>query len=493
MGTALLLIRILLAGIFALAGIAKFLDLKGSRKAFMDFGVPPGLAMPGAIALSVAEIAIAAMFLSIETSWYAAIGASFLLLLFIIQMSYQMARGNAPDCHCFGQIHSAPVSATSIVRNIIFAVPAVFLVIHGEGNQGFSLLDPRVDLMQLVFGAAVVALLFAVIFTLLKISQQQTEIMRRIELMELIARDGAHVEREDVVSPHDGLPIGAVVADFELPDLNGKTVSLADIKSAGKPVLFFYVGPSCSPCKALVPEFETWQRDLADKLQIVFLSSGTTQENIEKIGGDVEKTILVQKHREVADLFKAQWTPTAVLMDANGRIASHAAAGDTAIRELIEKISVEDITREFVYFVPSHNGHTHARTDKIGTNVPEISVADISGREITSDFFKGKQTLVTFWSTTCPHCTNMLESLREWDALKADDAPNLILFSDGDGSEDATFGLSSPVVHDPGHKTANGFGMFGTPSAVLIDERGRFMTETAVGAPDIWSLIGKRK
>ncbi|MFN0138845.1 MAG: redoxin domain-containing protein [Pyrinomonadaceae bacterium] len=486
----MLLIRILLAGIFALAGIAKFLDLKGSRKAFMDFGIPQGLAMPGAIALSIVEIVIAGLFLSIETSWYAAIGASFLLLLFIIQMIYQMARGNAPDCHCFGQIHSEPVSTTSVVRNIIFAVPAILLVVRGENNQGYSLLDPRVDLIQLVFGTIVVALLFAAIFTLRKISNQQTEIMRRIELMELVARDGAHVERDDVVSPHDGLPIGAVVTDFELPGVDGKVVSLSDLRFSGKPVLFFYVSPSCSPCRALVPEFETWQRELGDKLQIVFLSSGSPDENIEKFGGESEKTILLQKHREVADLLKAQWTPTAVLVNANGRIASHAAAGDSAIRELVESIADEDLSSEFAHFVPSHNGHTHARTDKIGSTVPEISVADVGGRQITSEFFKGRPTLVTFWSTGCPHCTNMLESLREWDAEKGADAPNLILFSD---DESENFGLDSPVVYDPGHKTASDFGMFGTPSAVLIDEKGRFATETAVGAPDIWSLVGKRK
>lgn len=493
MDTGLLLIRILLAGIFALAGVAKFLDLKGSRKAFMEFGIPSSLAMPGAIALSVVEIVIAGMLLSVATSWYAAVGASFLLLLFIVQMGYQMARGNAPDCHCFGQIYSEPVSPKSIVRNVIFAFPAILLVIQGSNAQGYSLLDPRIDLMQLVFGTVIVGIMFAALASLAKISRQQTEIMRRIEVMELVARDGAHVEREDVVSPHNGLPIGAVVADFELPDINGRTISLDYIRSAGKPTLFFYVSPSCSPCKALVPEFETWQRDLADKLQIIFLSSGTADENLDKFGGESEKTILLQKHREVAELLKAQWTPTAVLMDANGRIASHAAAGDSAIRELIEAIDAEDLTREFAHFVPSHNGHNHARTDKIGTTVPEISVADLAGREITSDYFKGKPTLVTFWSTTCPHCTNMLGDLLEWDTAKGENAPNLIVFSDGEQAENENFGLTSPVVYDPGHKTATGFGMFGTPSAVLIDEKGRFISETAVGAPDIWSLIGKRK
>lgn len=489
MDTALLLTRIFLAGVFALAGIAKFVDLKGSKRAFVDFGFPPRLATLGAVALSIAEIAIAALLLSTETSWYAAIGASILLLVFVFQMLYQLAKGNAPDCHCFGQIYSEPVSTKSVVRNILFVVPAVFLVIQGDKSQGLSLLDPRLDLVQLTFGVAIVALLLAGVFALRKILHHQVEIMRRIEIMELVSRDGATVQRDDVTSPHDGLPIGAVVSDFELPDIEGNAVSLADIRSSGKPVLFFYVSPSCSPCKALVPEFDTWQRELADRLHIVFLSSGSREENVEKFGGDTDKLILLQKNREVADLIKAQWTPTAVLMDLNGRIASHAAAGDTAIRELVGAIADEDPTREFAHFAPSHNGHSHSGTDRIGKAIPEISIADVTGREITADFFKGKSTLVTFWSTSCPHCTNMLGDLRDWDTAKGEDGPNLLVFSD---AEDETFGLVSPVVFDPGHKTAIGFGMFGTPSAVLIDEQGRFVSETAVGAPNIWSLIGKR-
>jgi uncharacterized membrane protein YphA (DoxX/SURF4 family) len=39
MEMGLLLLRILLAGIFALAGFAKFADLRGSEKAFRDFGI----------------------------------------------------------------------------------------------------------------------------------------------------------------------------------------------------------------------------------------------------------------------------------------------------------------------------------------------------------------------------------------------------------------------------------------------------------------------
>jgi hypothetical protein len=35
--------------------------------------------------------------------------------------------------------------------------------------------------------------------------------------------------------------------------------------------------------------------------------------------------------------------------------------------------------------------------------------------------------------------------------------------------------------------------MQGTPSAILVNERGIVVSETAIGAPDIWSLIGKRQ
>ena len=64
----LLIMRLGLSGIFGLAGVAKFLDLAGSEKAFKEFGVPASIAKASSIALSVFEIAIAVMFLFPATS-----------------------------------------------------------------------------------------------------------------------------------------------------------------------------------------------------------------------------------------------------------------------------------------------------------------------------------------------------------------------------------------------------------------------------------------
>lgn len=489
MDDVLLLLRILLAGIFALAGAAKFADLKGSKKVMQDFGVPSSLAMTAAVGLSLLEIAIAAFLLPIETSWYAAIAAAGLLGLFAAQMAFQLAKGNAPDCHCFGQVYSEPVSKWSIIRNVIFAVPAVALVASGRGVQGMALTDPNLDVMQLAFGVVIVGLLVAAVAQLRKVARGQAEIMKRIEVIELVSRSEGHIHRDEAGHPNDGMPIGAVVAEFETKGLDGKTVTLANIRAEGLPVLFMYLSPSCRPCEALVPEVVGWQEELRGKLSFALITSGDEKDNRAKFG-DKFDLMLVQQERELSDLIGAKWTPTAVLMGSDGRIASHAAAGDVAIRELVGSINKDDPAREFVFYT---NGNGTAQTLKIGEVVPEIDVTDIAGRELTADVLKGKQTLVAFWSTGCGHCANMLPELREWDSSKGDGEPNLIIFSDGDEEMLKEFGLRSPVVLDEGHRTAGTLGMWGTPSAILVNEDGVIITETAIGAANIWSLIGKRK
>jgi thiol-disulfide isomerase/thioredoxin/uncharacterized membrane protein YphA (DoxX/SURF4 family) len=489
MDAILLILRLALAGIFGLAGVAKFLDLNGSEKAFKDFGVPASIAKPSSIALSLLEISIAAMLLFTTTSWFASVGALFLLALFIVQMIYQMAMGNAPDCHCFGQIHSEPVSKTSVIRNALFAVPALLLVSGGTQGQGMSLADPKLDVMQLVFGIASIGFLVGVLFYLKKILEQQQQMMRRLEIIDLVAQEGGSVTRDEAGHPHEGLPIGALFPDFELSDVGGDVVSLDALKAEHMPVLYVFVSPTCNPCKALLPEFEQWQTELAEKVKVVFVSSGTAEDNTEKFAGNAAKIILLQKNRELADAVMAKWTPTAVLMDAQGRIASHVAAGDGAIRDLVAKIKKEDIRNEFVYFT---NGNGHAHGSKLGENIPQFSLADIQGNQIDSDSLLGKQTLVAFWSLTCPYCREMIADLRDWDMAKAKDDPALVVFSEGDIAEHREFGLRSPIILDDGYKTAAKFGMFGTPSAVLVNEHGKIISETVQGAPGIWSLV-KRK
>jgi thiol-disulfide isomerase/thioredoxin len=399
-----------------------------------------------------------------------------------------MAQGNAPDCHCFGAIHSEPVSKKSLVRNIVFAVLAFVLIARGASGQGLSFTDLTNEMaLQLFLGLGTIGLLGAVVFYLKKISEQQTQIMRRIEILEFVSHEGGHeVKRDEAGDPHDSLPLGAIAPDFELPDLNGRIVSFEHLLTKAKPLLFLFVSPTCGPCQALLPEIEEWQNDLKDKVEFVFISSGDAKANAEKFGGTNFKQILLQKDKEVSGLFHAKWTPTAVFINAEGIIASHLSVGDDGIRTLVHKIKHENLDNEAVFIADSTKV-------KIGEEVPQFSMTDIEGREVSSKDFQGKKTLVTFWSTTCPHCKNMIEELKEWDKQKGLDEPNLIVFSEGEPEAHREIGLKSPIVLDEGYKTAEKFGMYGTPSAVMVNERGKIISETATGAANIWALIGKRK
>lgn len=485
----LLLIRIFLFGVFALAGIGKLLDLEGSEKAVKGFGVPGELAKPLSVALPFVELAIAVLLLSTATSWIGAIAALLLLAVFIGGMIFQIAKGNAPDCHCFGQIHSEPVGKSSLIRNIGFAILSLFLAAQGSEGQGASLADSESGTMQTILILVVAVISVVIAFYLKKVFEQQIQILRRLDLLEVISREGAAVERTEAGHPEDGLPIGSPFPDFELATINGRITAFDHLLSRGRPLLFFFVSPTCEPCKALMPEIENWREELKGKAEVILISSGSAGENKEKFPEAFGSDILLQKNREVRDLVRAKWTPTALFVRKNGTIASHPAAGDSAIRELVDDIKASDLSNERLFFAKPANG---ARQPKIGLEIPKFELVDIEGREFKSDQFRGTKTLAVFWSLTCPHCTSMLKALKDWDDARSNGEPKLVVFSDGPIEEHRALGLNSPIILDKDYKTAEGLGMNGTPSAVLIDEEGRFATETGIGAQNIWALIGKR-
>ncbi len=495
MNEFLLLIRIILFAIFALAGIGKLLDFKGSEKAVKEFGTPEEFAKFFSVALPFAEIVFAVCLLFVETSWVGAVGALILLLSFIGGMIYQLAQGNTPDCHCFGAIHSEPISRKSLIRNVVFTALAFVLILSGKANQGANLFDSDVynsegNFMSLIIGLATVGLLAAVVFYLKKISEQQTQIMRRIEILEVTALDGGReMHREDVQQPATGLPIGSPAPDFALPDTNGREVSLDALLTQTKPILFLFVSPTCNPCAALLPEIEQWQTELKGKLNFVFVSNGAVKDNLDKLAGTKLKQILLQKDRETALSFGAEWTPTAILINNDGTIGSRAAVGDKAIRELVDSIKAQINDAELLLIGKTGD----STTAKLGNELPEFFENDVNDKIVASEDLRGKRTLVTFWSLTCGYCQQMLEDLRDWDKTRGADEPNLLIISEGEPEPHRQLNLQSPIILDKERKLSNQLGINGTPSAVLINEDGKIVSETAIGADNIWTLLGKRK
>src|SRR6266571_1692272 len=126
MDLALLLARLVLTAVFIVAGLGKLADLAGSQQALEDFGVSKLLARPFGLLLPLAELAVAIALILTALAWWGALGAVALLFLFIIGIGYNLARGRTPDCHCFGQLHSAPAGWSTLVRNAVLAGIAGF-------------------------------------------------------------------------------------------------------------------------------------------------------------------------------------------------------------------------------------------------------------------------------------------------------------------------------------------------------------------------------
>jgi uncharacterized membrane protein YphA (DoxX/SURF4 family) len=109
MSVALLIARLALAMTFAVAGAAKLADLAGSRRALEEFGLPLPLALPLGTFLPVVEIGIAAAWVPVVSGWWGATAALALLVVFTAGIAGTLIAGRRPDCHCFGQLYSAPI------------------------------------------------------------------------------------------------------------------------------------------------------------------------------------------------------------------------------------------------------------------------------------------------------------------------------------------------------------------------------------------------
>ncbi|MBA3327563.1 MAG: TlpA family protein disulfide reductase [Solirubrobacterales bacterium] len=322
MATLALAVQVLLAGVFATAGIAKLLDRPGSRRALADFGLAERLARPGAVALPVAELATALALLAEPIARGGAIAALVLLLAFVAGIVRALAHGQAPDCHCFGQVHSAPAGRGTLARNAVLAVLAAFVAVHGPGRPIDDWLASRTAAEVVATGSGLAALLLAAAAWVL---WRENRVLRR----------DLATEREVSALLPPGLPIGTRAPGFSLPGLRGETLTLDSLRGRGRPVALVFADPYCGPCQLLLPELGRWQAALADRVTIAVLSTGSLLENRAPAQEHGIADVLVQQATEVMDAYRVRNTPTALIVSPDGYVASGPAAAVFEIEELI--------------------------------------------------------------------------------------------------------------------------------------------------------------
>jgi methylamine dehydrogenase accessory protein MauD len=494
----LLSARLLLAAVFTVAGVAKLADRKGSRQAVEDFGVPARLSGVVATVLPVVELGVAIALILTSFAWWGALGALALLATFVAAIVVNLARGRHPNCQCFGQLHTAPVGRSTLIRNLVLAAIAGFVVWQGQLDVGASATAWLFGLSVLEAAGLVLLVLVVVVLVLegwlgFNLLRQHGRLLLRVEELEKRLHPEAPSlgAEQQQAAPVLGLPVGNVAPEFRLPDLEGETRTLADLTATGKPVLLLFSDPSCGPCTALLPQIGSWQDRYADRLSVVLVSVGAREENVKKAAAHGIDQVLMQERREVAEAYRYAGTPSAVLISSSGRIASPLAAGADAITTLVRQ-SVGG--RELLPLLPSQSGHMHQGNGHVGKRLsvgdpaPSIALSDLNGQTVDLARLDGRESVLLFWNPSCGFCQQMLPDLLTWEEQRPPDTAGLIIVSTGSQEKNKELGLRSPILVDPHGKTMAAFGANGTPMAVLLDVDGNVASELAVGKRAVLDL-----
>jgi thiol-disulfide isomerase/thioredoxin len=491
--------RITLTIVFAVAALTKLADLRGSRDAVAGFGVPERLAGPVGLLLPICELAVAVALLPATTARIGALGATLLLAMFAIAIARSMARGAAPECHCFGQLHSQPVGWRSLARNGALAAIALFVVLASGRHVGLSAtawIGRLSDAGVVALGAclALAALAAAGCTAWVALLRQNGRLLMRID--ELEARLDA-VGAPPPALAHPGLPLGEQAPTFTLSGLYGETITLSSLTAAGRPVMLLFTDPNCGPCNALMPEIAAWQREHAEDLTLAVLTRGTTDDNRAKIAEHGIANVCLDDRLAVYKAYAANGTPGAVLIDIDGRIASPIAAGPTPIAELVAAALDMGADGDLLVIDASAQRPTaqappapqHPLGLAPGVDAPRLELRGLTGEPLeltTAD----RDTLIVFWNPSCGFCQRMLDDVRTFEREQPPGAPRLLLISSGSVEDNEAMELSSPIALDQAFAAGRAFRTNGTPSAVLVDSTGRIASGLAVGAPGVMALTG---
>ncbi len=125
----------------------------------------------------------------------------------------------------------------------------------------------------------------------------------------------------------------------------------------------------------------------------------------------------------------------------------------------------------------------------IGARVPEFSATTFDGMNITSEYFKGKITIVNFWSINCTPCIAEIPGFNNVVDKYGHDKLNYLAIAPDDEKDIKNFLLKNPWKFSQlsSGRTLN-FDIFkhrwGYPTTFVINENGVIIAAFSGGKPD---------
>jgi uncharacterized membrane protein YphA (DoxX/SURF4 family) len=327
MTAALCIVRLALAIIFALAGVAKLVNRTDTRRALREFGVPEPLLGAGAVALPVSELVVAGLLVPTSTARIGAALGALLLLSFSVAIGWALKHGKRPNCNCFGRLRTSPASGRTLARDLVLCAASLLMVVAGPGRSAGSL--ATVQAMAIAGAALIVVLVTLESWLLYQLFHQNRRLLERVRLVESTIANAP-----DIDPGRTELSEGVAAPLFELPTLDGGRLGLEELLAARRPLALVFVEPDCGACEPVIIDLADLAAERAGDVGVAVLSrDGVTGDPLPHYY-DVHP-VLLQRHREVALAYGVTAVPSAVLVTPEGRIASPVAVGGAAIIRLL--------------------------------------------------------------------------------------------------------------------------------------------------------------
>jgi thiol-disulfide isomerase/thioredoxin len=125
---------------------------------------------------------------------------------------------------------------------------------------------------------------------------------------------GASALLQEKLSP------GMAAPDFELENLEGKSVKLSGLK--GKPVFLDFWATWCGPCRRALPHTQEFAKKYKDKAHIYAINVRESKEKVQQFMEQNNYTfpVLLDTEGEVARTYQVSGIPQFVIIDAEGKI-----------------------------------------------------------------------------------------------------------------------------------------------------------------------------